>query len=183
MSDDINHDLPKRIVITGGPAAGKDAVLTELRNLGLPVAHGEPAREIYRKHRERLGRHLRVGDRRDYSNEVLEAFIKEFCEHKHGLKFYNRGIPDAYGWDRFFGLGPTPALEEASRIYRYDSIFVLDPLDKFEDEGDVVWAKEREMSRVHELIVQGYYDAGYEPVFVPANSPEARVRFILANFS
>jgi hypothetical protein len=89
----------------------------------------EPGREIYRKHRERLGRHLRREDRHEYSLEVLQAFISEFSAHKTGIRFYNRGIPDGYGWDSFFSLGPTPQLEEASRLFRYDTIFVLDPLD------------------------------------------------------
>lgn len=182
MSDDRNtRDFPRRYVVTGGPAAGKDAVLKELASMGLPTTEGEQAREIYRKHRQRLGRHLRVEDRREYSEEVLDAFIDEYCQHKHGMKFYNRGIPDGFGWDAFFGLGPSKRLEEACRIYRYDAIFVLDPLEKFEDESDVVWAKEREISRVHELIVQGYYDAGYEPIFVPADAADLRVKFILAN--
>jgi ASC-1-like (ASCH) protein len=69
-------------------------------------------------------------------------------------------------------------LEEATRLYRYDAIFVLDPLDTFEDPDDIVWAKDREIRRVHELIVQGYYDAGYAPVFVAPNSTTARLDFI-----
>ncbi|MGI5155846.1 AAA family ATPase [Microbispora sp. CA-102843] len=172
---------PRRYVITGGPSAGKEAVFAELHARGLPASEGEPAREIYRKHRERLGRHLQVGDRRDYSREVLAAFVAEFCDHKTGLRFYNRGIPDGYGWDRFFGLGPYAELEEATRVYRYDGVFVLDPLDDLDSEDDLVWAKEREMRRVHELIIQGYYDAGYRPVFVPADEAAARVDFIVAN--
>ncbi|MGH2620897.1 MAG: hypothetical protein ACRDHG_10065 [Anaerolineales bacterium] len=60
-------------------------------------------------------------------------------------------------------------------------IFALDPLDTFEDPDDIVWAKDREIRRVHELIVQGYYDAGYEPVFVAADSAAARLAFVCAN--
>ncbi len=60
-------------------------------------------------------------------------------------------------------------------------IFVLDPLDTFEDPDDIVWAKDREIRRVHELIVQGYYDAGYKPVFVPPDSAAGRLDFICAN--
>jgi predicted ATPase len=172
---------PLRYVITGGPAAGKEAVLVAIREMGLSATEGEPARELYRQHRQRLGRHLQVGDRREYSAEVLKAFIVEYCDHKHGIRFYNRGIPDGCGWDRFFGLGPSADLEEATRVYRYEGVFVLDPLDNFEDESDIVWAKEREIRRVHELIVQGYFDASYQPIFVPVDSAEARVRFILAN--
>jgi predicted ATPase len=141
----------------------------------------EPGREIYRRHRERLGRHLRKEDRRAYSLEVLEAFIAEYSAHRHGVRFYNRGIPDGYGWEGFFGLRPTPQLEEATRRHRYDAVFVLDPLDTFEDPDDIVWAKDREIRRVHELIVQGYYDAGYEPVFVAPDSASARLDFICAN--
>ncbi|GAA0424355.1 hypothetical protein Acor_45170 [Acrocarpospora corrugata] len=171
---------PRRYVITGGPSAGKEAVLAELQARAIPATEGEPAREIYRKHRDRLGRHLQVADRRDYSRDVLAAFVAEYCEHKRGLRFYNRGIPDGYGWDAFFGLGLYPELEEAARIYRYDAVFVLDRLDDFGSEDDLVWAKEREIRRVHELIIQGYYDARYRPIFVPADESSRRVDFVLA---
>ena len=174
---------PRRYVITGGPSAGKEALLVELAARAIPATEGEPAREIYRAHRERLGRHLQVGDRREYSREVLAAFVQEYAAHKHGLRFYNRGIPDGYGWDAFFGLSPYPELEEAARIYRYDAVFVLDPLDSFNAEDDLVFAQDREIRRVHELIVQGYYDTGYRPIFIPADEPAKRVDQILANVS
>ncbi|MGH8902777.1 MAG: AAA family ATPase [Egibacteraceae bacterium] len=86
----------------------------------------------------------------------------------HSRARSHRGIPDGYGWERFFGLGPSPQLEETTQLYRYDTVFVLDPLDSLEDPDAIVWAKDREIRRVHELIVQDYSDAGYEPVFVPA---------------
>ena len=60
-------------------------------------------------------------------------------------------------------------------------MIVLDPLDSFEDENDVVWAQDREIRRVHELIVQGYYDAGYSPIFIPADAAIERVDLICAN--
>jgi predicted ATPase len=172
---------PRRYVITGGPSSGKDDLIEALLAVGLPCMASEPGRAIYRKHRERLGRHLRKEDRRDYAQEVLEAFIAEYEAHTAGILFYNRGIPDGYGWEGFFGLRPSPELEAASKAYRYDTVFVLDPLDRFEDADDIVWAKEREIRRVHELIVQGYYDAGYEPVFVAPEAPAARIDFICAN--
>jgi predicted ATPase len=172
---------PRRHVITGGPSSGKDDLVEAIHAAGIPCMSDEPGREIYRRHRQRLGRHLRREDRREYSLEVLEAFVAEYTAHKHGIRFYNRGIPDGYGWDAFFGLRPTPQLEEATRLYRYDTVFVLDPLDTFEDPDDIVWAKDREIRRVHELIVQGYYDAGYEPAFVAADSASARLDVICAN--
>jgi predicted ATPase len=174
---------PRRYVITGGPSAGKESVLEELHRRAIPATSGETAREIYRVHRERLGRHLQVGDRRDYSREVLDAFVNEYTAHKHGLRFYNRGIPDGYGWDAFFSLSPYPELEEATRAYRYDGVFVLGPLDDFDSEDDLVFAHDREIRRVHELIVQGYYDAGYRPIFIAADEPARRVDQILANVS
>lgn len=177
----LSAGVPRRYVITGGPSSGKDDLIEAVHAAGIPCMAEEPGREIYRKHRERLGRHLLKEDRRDYSLEVLDAFIIEYTTHTAGIRFYNRGIPDGYGWEGFFGLRPAPQLEEATRRYRYDAIFVLDPLDTFEDPDDIVWAKDREIRRVHELIVQGYYDAGYEPVFVAPDSATARLDFICAN--
>ncbi|MBB5867382.1 putative ATPase [Allocatelliglobosispora scoriae] len=179
--NDIHTGPARRYVITGGPSAGKESVIEAIVKAGMSCSAEEAAREIYRQHRARLGRHLQRDDRRDYSREVLRAFIDEFKAHTQGVRFYNRGIPDGYGWDRFFGLEPYAELEEANQLYRYDAILVLDPLDTFEDEHDVVWAQDREIRRVHELIVQGYYDAGYSPIFIPADAPEERLDFICAN--
>jgi predicted ATPase len=173
---------PHRYVVTGGPSAGKHKVFVHLRELGLPCTEGKPAREIYRQFKERLGRHLQTLDRPEYSAEVLKAFIAEYRNHGDGLRFYDRGIPDGLGWDRFYGTELSADLEQATRAYRYDGVFVLNPLDPFADEADVV-GEEREIRRIHELIVEGYYDAGYDPIFVPADLAEIRVRTILANVS
>lgn len=174
-------DKARRYVITGGPNIGKAQVIQELTTRGFDCAKGEIAREIYRQFQRRLGRHLEVGDRREYALEVLNALIAEFTAHKHGAFFYNRGIPDGFGWERFFGLEPSRELLDATRAYRYDQVFILDQLDRFEDESGIVWASEREAVRVHQLIVQGYYDAGYKPIFVPSDFTENRVAFILRN--
>ena len=179
--NDIHTGPARRYVISGGPSAGKEAVLEAIARGGMPCSTEEAAREIYRQHRARLGRHLQREDRRAYSREVLEAFVAEFKTHTQGARFYNRGIPDGYGWDRFFGLEPYAELQDANALYRYDAVLILDPLDTFEDEHDVVWAQDREIRRVHELIVQGYYDADYSPIFVPADAPEERLNFICAN--
>jgi predicted ATPase len=175
------EEPPRRYVITGGPSTGKDELIATIHAAGIPCMEEEPGRAIYRKHRDRLGRHLRKEDRRDYSLEVLDAFIKEFEAHTAGIRFYNRGIPDGYGWEGFFGLPAAPELDAATEQYRYDTVFILDPLDSFEDPDDIVWAKERELRRVHELIVQGYYNAGYEPVFVAPGLAGDRLDFICAN--
>lgn len=174
-------DTLKRIVITGGPLVGKRLVFDELKKLGHQCSKGEIAREIYRIHKERLGRHLQVGDRREYGLDVLNVLVKEYTEHKHGIYFYNRAIPDGIGWERFFRLEPTQELLQAIRAYRYDTVFVLDPIEKFEDEADVIWTNLREGARVHQLIIQGYIDAGYNPIFVPTDFVEKRINFILSN--
>ncbi len=170
-----------RIVITGGPSVGKRQVFDELKRIDYNCSRGEIAREIYRIHKERLGRHLQVGDRRDYSLDVLNELIREYTEHKHGVYFYNRALPDGVGWERFFGLEPVQELTRAISAYRYNTVFILDPVEKFEDETDVVWANLREGARVHQLIIQGYIDHGYQPIFVPMDFVEKRINFILSN--
>ena len=57
---------PRRYVITGGPSSGKDDLIAAIHAAGIPCMAEEPGREIYRKHRERLGRHLRRDRCRDH---------------------------------------------------------------------------------------------------------------------
>lgn len=172
---------PQRIVITGGPAIEKRQLFDELIKQSFACSQGDIAKEIYKLHKERLGRHLKVGDRRQYGLDVLAELIREYTDHKQGLYFYNRAIPDGIGWERFFGLEPTEEVWQAIRAYRYDTVFILDPVEKFEDEADLIWANLREAERVHQLIIQGYVDAGYDPIYVPADFVSKRVSFILSN--
>ncbi len=172
---------PIRVVITGGPSVGKADVLSRLREKGHSVSTHEVGREIYRDFKQRLGRHLQREDRREYALAVLEAQVAEYRAHIDGLHFYNRGVPDGVGWERFFGLEPSPPLLTAIAQHRYDAVFVLDPIDTFEDEGDIAWASEREAQRVHQLIIQGYLDSGYRPIHVPMDFVDRRVRFVEAN--
>lgn len=170
-----------RVVITGGPSIEKKELFDELVRQGYECSSRDTAKEIYQAHKEKLGRHLQVGDRREYGLDVMHALIKEYTTHKKGIHFYNRGIPDGIGWERFFGLEPTDEIWRAIRAYRYDIVFILDPIEKFEDEADLIWANLREAARVHQLIIQGYIDAGYNPIFVPTDFVSKRVSFILSN--
>jgi predicted ATPase len=174
-------EKPKRVVITGGPLIEKRQLFDQLLAQGYQGSTGDTAKEIYQEHKDRLGRHLLAGDRREYGLDVMNALIKEYIAHKSGLYFYNRAIPDGIGWERYFSLEPTEEIWRAIRGYRYDIIFILDPVEKFEDEADVVWADLRAGERVHQLIIQGYVDAGYRPIYVPTDFVTKRVNFILSN--
>src|SRR5258708_16810147 len=61
-STDIHTGPARRYVVTGGPSAGKEAVIEAIIKAGLPCSTEEAAREIYRRHRARLGRHLQRED-------------------------------------------------------------------------------------------------------------------------
>lgn len=171
----------KKYVITGGPAIGKTEVVKELRARGHKTSTREIARDIYHEFRTALGHHLTVNERQPYSATVLKEKVREYALHMAVDFFFDRGIPDGIGWDWFFGLEPPIDLLDAVATYRYDRVFILDPLHKYEQEDDEVWAKEREAQRVHQLIIQGYVDSGYEPIFVPLMPVDRRVDFILQN--
>jgi predicted ATPase len=171
----------KRVVITGGPLIEKRQLFDELIKQGYQCSTDDIAKEIYQEHKNKLGRHLLAGDRREYGLDVMNALIKEYTSHKNGLYFYNRAIPDGIGWERYFSLEPTHEIWQAIRAYRYDVVFILDPVEKFEDEADVVWADLRAGQRVQQLIIQGYVDANYKPIYVPTDFVSKRVNFILSN--
>jgi hypothetical protein len=64
---------------------------------------------------------------------------------------------------------------------RHPRDLLLQPGNPRRLQGEGFFAKDRELRRIHERIVQGYYDADYEPVFVSPGSAAVRLDFLCAN--
>src|SRR3546814_10760431 len=118
-----------RFVITGGPGAGKTALIEALAAAG----HGcsvEAGRAIIRDQLAIGGRALPWVDRAAFAEMMLcwEIRSHRMADKQIGPVFFDRGVPDVMGYLRLCGL-PVPAhVDKAAEVFPYDRrVFVALP--------------------------------------------------------
>ena len=169
----------KRIVLTGGPGAGKTSLLLALRARGHAVVH-ESARAIIQERRER-GLSPRP-EPLEFAREILRRDIEHLGDVRSAstYTFYDRGILDALCMiDQVTPFPPRELRELISRYRYHRQVFVLPPWDDIyttDDERDQTFA---DAVRVHAMLDAWYRRCGYEVVEVPRMSVAQRCEFVL----
>ena len=166
----------QRIVLTGGPGAGKTTVLDVLRAQGYTTGD-DAARSIIRE-RKRAGLSPRP-DPLTFSQQVFEKEIETYNAVKGSPSFFERGIVEAVG--SLLGAGALTK-DDANRLlsnYRYQAVFIFPPWEEIYCVDD-----ERDHTFEHSVRVYGstlgfYRLQEYEPIEVPVGTVEDRVTFIL----
>jgi predicted ATPase len=171
----------RRIVVTGGPGAGKTSLIEALERRDLPCAF-ESGRAIIRGQVDVGGTALPWADRQAYARLMLamDSRVHAGAEILSGPVFFDRGIPDIVGYLRLCGL-PIPAdLAAAVLALRYDPlVFIAPPWPEIftndaERRQDVA-----EAARTHAAMAQAYAELGYGLVELPRLSVEDRADFVL----
>jgi predicted ATPase len=167
------------VVITGAPSSGKTSVIDELAKRGYPI-QSEIARELIE---ECLRHGMTLAEVRgvDYVKELQEKILRfklgrERALDKSTLVFADRGTPDSIVYFALAGLDVKRAIE-ASQIFRYRAVFMLDRLPLVKDgvrsENDAAAAK------IGRAIEEAYENLGYKLTRVPVLPIEKRADFIL----
>lgn len=169
----------RRIVVTGGPGAGKTALLDELARRGHPYA-AESARAIIR---ERLAQGLPPRPEPiDFAREILRRDIERYREAGAGagLHFFDRGILDGLGMLDQLGVLSAPERDRYLTEFPYHrQAFLLPPWEaiyQMDAERDQTFAQS---VRVHDGLRQWYLRCGYETVSVPPGPVADRCDFVL----
>jgi predicted ATPase len=171
---------PQWYVLTGGPCAGKTTTILELEKRGYPILK-EAARELIDEMLAQ-GKSLDVirGDPTWFQQTVLRRKVAMESLVPHETEFFfDRGVPDSIAYYRENGVAEDEELREASRLFRYKRIFLLDLIDFTPDEAR---NESPELAKkLHEAIEKGYRELDYDVIHVPVMPVEARVDFILRN--
>ena len=115
------------VIVTGGPGAGKTALLAELAARGYATVE-ESARAIIR---ERLARGAsRRPDALAFAQEILRRDIEKYLRQPRTSKwvFFDRGLIDALGM--LHEASPLPLIELETMLASYQfhaTVFVLPP--------------------------------------------------------
>lgn len=166
----------QRIVLTGGPGAGKTTTINLLNHLGFETGR-DAARSIIRE-RKKAGLPPRP-DPITFAQQVLDQEMKAYRSPASSPSFFERGVVDAVAFMVETGgmteVEAGPLLEACP----YQAVFVFPPWEEIycmDEERDQTFAH---AERVFEATLAFYRDHGYKPVQVPLLPPPDRVQFIL----
>jgi predicted ATPase len=171
----------RRIVVTGGPGAGKTSLINHLERRGLPCAL-EAGRAIIRGQVETGGTALPWADRQAYAQLMLamDRRSHDGAEAFGGPVFFDRGVPDIVGYLRLCELPIPDDLAVAALGLRYDPlVFIAPPWPEIFANDAERKQDFAEAVRTHAMMVQVYAELGYDLVELPRASILDRVDFVL----
>lgn len=177
----------RRIVLTGGPFAGKTALAELLRAEGFGVVP-EAAIRVIRELTEELGPAGQVRWRRENVArfQARIAALQLQLEHEaagSGAEWIvcDRGLHDGLAYCRHSGVEPPRVLLGAVRRTRYDAVFVLDTLSGFDARRHTGRSDDRaESFQLRDRIREVYAEHGYAPALVPELPIEERSARIIS---
>ena len=164
------------IVITGPPSSGKTTLLNLLAMAGHTTS-GDSTRQLIADvvASGRDAEEFRFAD--DFQPRVLEAMLTaEQRLDPEKPAFLEYGLPCNIAFHRTEDLPLTPGLAEAARAHRYATVFILEPVGWQTDSERV--EDEEYQQAVHGHMFEVYKELGYDPIAVPAISPEERLAFV-----
>lgn len=171
----------RRIVVTGGPGAGKSTLIARLAALGLRTAE-EAGRRVIREELASGGGALPWGDRLAFARRMLTLDIAayEAAGLAGGLTIFDRGAPDVLGYLRLCALVPAPDLTVAADQRRYDDPVFLAPFwpEIFENDAERKQTPD-EARRTADMMAEVYSSLGYRVVELPRAPINERVAFVL----
>ena len=173
--------VPCRSVITGGPGAGKSALLEAAAQAGFATS-GEVARDILR---EPGGMALRAQDPAGFADAMLARELAAFeaAATRNSPVIFDRGFPDIVGFLALAGLPVSGELDRICRELRYDgpifrappwrAIYVSDR-ERIQSWQDAC-ASDRAISAAWERY-------GYALVDLPLVPVDERLEFLVTTF-
>lgn len=171
-----------RIVISGAPATGKTTLCHELEDRAYLCFH-EISREIIQRELANGSDVLPWKDLMAFTKQVLSGRVKQFHAADGSISFYDRSIIDALAYLEKDGIDIPQEWEQLASKNRYGKqVFITPPWKEIfvnDHERRESW---QEVLHVHEYLVTGYRERGYEVIIVPKVSVEERVAFILDHF-
>jgi predicted ATPase len=168
-------------VITGGPGAGKTAILEELQRRGYACVP-EAARAIIQEQVRIGGDAVPWRDTQRYASLMLQKSIEDYRAHADAerITFFDRGILDTLTHARVNGFRlPEEAYLQAEK-HRYNRVVFMAP------PWPEIYATDTERKQtldesliVYQINADVYREYGYDTVEIPLATVNERADFIL----
>ena len=177
--------MPKKIVITGGPGSGKTTLISFLLENGFQCQNEISREVIIEAQREGIDQ-LFLTDPILFSQKLLEGRLKQFQEIHHFEKshiFYDRGLPDITAYMDFTNVDYPNTFKKTCHNNRYDTVFLLPPWKEIYKQDNERYESFEEAQKIHDCLLNGYDQYGYDVIEVPFGTLEDRMHFITNNLA
>lgn len=167
-----------RIILTGGPGAGKTTVLETLAGLGYACSE-EISRRLIREEVAAKSDCLPWKNLACFAGKCLGEMEKDH-HRATGLTFFDRGIPDIVAYLKAGGQPVAAACHEAlARCEYHPEVWIAPPWEAIYQQDDERWQTFPEAVRLYEHISETYLSLGFRLRELPFSSPEERAGIIL----
>lgn len=179
---------PKRIVITGGPATGKTAIIDHLMSQGYTcyeevirklTAAAQESGDITENHSNPIAL---VNDAVLFNTTLINLRVEDFKAAETidaSLSFFDRGTPDVLAYMSYFKQEISEDFINICEQHKYDCVFILPPWKAiFKDDAERFETFE-EATEIYHHLKNAYQQFGYDCIEVPFGSIEERTNFII----
>lgn len=180
----------ERIVITGGPATGKTAIVDDLASRGYYcfeevirklTVEAKDSGDITDAHSNPIAL---VSDSNAFNTSLINLRINDFNDVKtikEKQVFYDRGIPDVLAYMSYFNQPISDSFNTICKTYKYNKIFLLPPWEAiYTDDGERFETFEQAVDIYHKLK-ETYLAFDYYIIEVPFGTIEERTNFIISH--
>jgi predicted ATPase len=168
-------------ILTGGPGSGKTSVLRALKARGY-LTVPEVARDIIKEQLALGGNAMHTGDRQAFLEKMLKHSLDDYLirEHEKTAVFFDRGLPDLYGYAKRFCNMEHQQVNNAVARFKYsDTVFIFPPWKEIYINDNERQQDYNESIETYAALKEAYELCGYHLLEIPFLSVEERVDFIL----
>ena len=166
-------------VITGAPHSGKTTVLNQLARLGYRTCY-DVAKDILRRYvangsSAREARHSESSFQRIVYKEMVKL---ESALSPSEIVFLDYALPDNIAFYKNARLSVPPEVSRAAKMFRYRTIFHLDPIP-IKKKDSLRLEDDEAQRKLDHLIERVYCSLRYSVIRLPHISTNERVKRIL----